>query len=116
MKARLKPSEPKILEVQRDLVEIEEKTFWKCQAHTVVIPKTVRVIKHWAFAGMWNLKTLRFEPQSALERVESAAFAGTGLGKVDFPPGATIEKDWNEVTDDVRRQLLDSWDRYSPWK
>lgn len=66
-------------------------------AREVVVPRTVKVIESWAFAGMANLRTLRFEPGSALERVEPGAFLGTNLRKVKFPAGALVAKNWKNV-------------------
>lgn len=74
-----------------------EKAFFGWKARTLVIPKTVRVIERWAFAGMRGLRKVRFERGSALERIESGAFMDTKPQKIDFPLGAIIAADWKDA-------------------
>lgn len=96
-RGRVGPAEPDILEVPGDLEIVPEKAFFGWKARTLVIPKTVRVIERWAFAGMRGLRKVRFERGSALERVEPGAFMDTNPGKVDFPRHATVAADWKDA-------------------
>jgi hypothetical protein len=52
---------------------------------SVLIPRTIELIEESCFRGASNLKTVEFEKESSLNRIESKAFEGTPISEIVVP-------------------------------
>lgn len=69
------------------VVELGYFSFATTQITSIFIPKTIRLIGNAAFFPSPQLKVVRFDKGSLLEKIDYNAFSGcTSLEKIDLPP------------------------------
>lgn len=67
-----------------DVVQIGEKCFYNSEIETIIIPKTVEIIKSEAFIGS-DVKKILFDDNSQLREIESLAFGYCSLKEIELP-------------------------------
>jgi hypothetical protein len=71
---------------------------------SVVIPSSVVVLGKWSFRRCKSLRSVIFESDSRLERIEQCAFSGSRLYSIEIPRGVTLVDEGEEVEEEEQEE------------
>ncbi|MBE5958078.1 MAG: hypothetical protein E7254_04340 [Lachnospiraceae bacterium] len=79
--------------ISSQIQDIKENAFLGCEIKKITIPKNVKTIGDYAFAGTYSLKTIEFEEGSKLNTISKGAFFESNLRKFIVPKSvSSIDK------------------------